>query len=113
MVDIDKHACCCLTDEGYQNGQWPEHYITWEFLNDHPRAMESGYLHIEWNNIPRLYNWKGFLRSLVIEKEEWDHLSNPTLLECYWEPTQKSEDFHRMLALAFCWTPFHDCDDAR
>ena len=34
--------------------------------------MESRYLYIEWNSIPRLYNWKSFLRTLVIEKEEWD-----------------------------------------
>ena len=81
------------------------------FLNDHPRTMESGYLHIEWNNIPRLYNRKYFLRTLVIEKEEWDHLSDPAQLECYWEPTQNSNDFHRTLALALCWTPFHDCKD--
>ena len=108
MVDMDKHACRRLTKEGYKNGQWLENYITWEFLNDHPRAMESGYLHAEWNNIPRLYNWKFFLRTLVIEKEEWDHLSNPAQLEHYWELTQKSEDFHWTLALAL----FHNCEDA-
>ena len=111
MVDMDKHACRHLADEGYKNGQWPESYITWEFLNDHPRAMESGYLHVEWNNIPRLYNRKYFLRTLVIEKEEWDHQSDPAQLERYWELTQNSDDFHRTLALALCWTPFHDCKD--
>ena len=89
MVDMDKHACRRLTKEGYKNGQWLENYITWEFLNDHPRAMESRYLHAKWNNIPGLYNWKFFLRTLVIEKEEWDHLSNPAQLEHYWELTQK------------------------
>ena len=73
--------------------------------------MESGYLHIEWNSIPRLYNWKSFLRTLVIEKEEWDHLSDLAQLECYWEPTQNSDDFHRTLALVLCWTPFHDSKD--
>ena len=111
MVDMDKHACRRLADEGYKSGQWPESYITWEFLNDHPRAMESGYLYIEWNNIPGLYNRKYFLRTLVIKKEEWDHLSDPAQLERYWEPTQNSNNFHRTLALALCWTPFHDCKD--
>ena len=76
MVDMDKHACHRLTEEGYKNSQWPEDYIIWEFLNDHPRAMESGYLHAKWNSIPRLYKRKFFLRTLVIEKEEWDHLSH-------------------------------------
>ena len=67
---MDKHACSRLADKGYKNGQWLKSYITWEFLNDHPRAMEPRYLHVEWNNIPRLYNWNSFLRTLVIEKEE-------------------------------------------
>ena len=111
MVDMDKHACRHLAEDGYKNGQWPESYITWEFLAEHPRAMESGYFHVDWNSIPRLYNRKSFLRTLVIEKREWDPLSNPAQLECYWEPTQYSDDFHRTLGLALCWTPFHDCLD--
>ena len=111
MVDMEKHACHRLANEGYKNGQWPESYITWEFLNDHPRAMEPGYFHIEWNSIPGLYNRKSFLRTLVIEKEEWDHLSDPAQLERYWEPTQNSDNFHWTLALALCWIPFHDSKD--
>ena len=111
MVDMDKHACCQLAENGYKNGQWPESYITWEFLADHPRAMESGYFYIDWNSIPRLYNRKSYLRTLVIEKEEWDHLSDPTQLKHYCEPTQDSNDFHRTLGLALCWTPFHDCSE--
>ena len=109
MVDMDKHACHQLAENGYKNGQWPESYITWEFLTEHPRAMESGYLHIEWNSIPEMYNWKSYFRTLVVEKGEWDHLSDPAQLERYWEPTQDSDDFHRTLGLALCWTPFHDC----
>ena len=111
MVDMDKHACRQLAENGYENSQWPESYITWEFLNEHPRAMESGYLYVEWNSIPGLYNQKSFLRTLVIEKEEWDHLSDPAQLERYWEPIQDSDDFHQTLALALCWTLFHDCMD--
>ena len=111
MVDMDKHACRQLAENGYKNGQWLESYITWEFLADHPRAMESGYFHVDWNSIPVLYNWKSYLRTLVIEKEEWDHLSDPAQLKHYWEPTQDSNDFHRTLGLALCWTPFHDCSE--
>ena len=111
MVDMDKHACCQLAENGYKNGQWPESYITWEFLSDHPRAMESGYFYVDWNSIPRLYNWKSYLRTLVIEKEEWDHLSDPAQLKHYWEPTQDCDDFHWTLGLALCWTPFHDCSE--
>ena len=88
MVDMDKHACRQLAENGYKNGQWLESYVTWEFLSDHPRAMESGYLNIDWNSIPGLYNRKSYLRTLVIEKEEWDHLSDPAQLKHYWEPTQ-------------------------
>ena len=80
-------------------------------LADHPRAMESGYFYVDWNSIPRLYNQKSYLRMLVIEKEEWDHLSDSTQLKHYWEPTQDSDDFHRTLGLALCWTPFHDCSE--
>ena len=111
MVDMDKHACRQLAENGYKNGQWPESYITWEFLADHPRAMESGYFYVDWNSIPRLYNRKSYLRTLVIEKKEWDHLSDPTQLQHYWEPTQDPDNFHRTLGLAFCWTPFHDCPE--
>ena len=106
MVDMDKHACHQLAENGYKNGQWPESYITWEFLSDHPRAMESGYLHIDWNSIPGLYNRKSYLRTLVIAKDEWDHLSDPTQLKHYWEPTEDPDDFHRTLGLALCWTLF-------
>ena len=111
MADMDKHACHQLAENRYKNGQWPEDYITWEFLSDHPRAMESGYLYINWNNIPRLYNRKSYLRMLVVEKEEWDHLSDPAQLKHYWEPTQDPNDFHWTLGLALCWTPFHDCSE--
>ena len=111
MVDMDKHACCQLAENGYKNGQWPESYITWEFLSDHPRAMESRYFYVDWNSIPGLYNQKSYLRTLVIAKEEWDHLSDPAQLKHYWEPTQDPNDFHRTLGLALCWTPFHDCSE--
>ena len=73
--------------------------------------MESEYLYVNWNNIPGLYNRKSYLRTLVIEKEEWDHLSDPAQLKHYWEPTQDPNDFHRTLGLALCWTPFHDCSE--
>ena len=73
--------------------------------------MESGYFYVDWNSIPRLYNRKSYLRTLVIEKKEWDHLSNPAQLQHYWEPTQDPDDFHRTLGLALCWTPFHDCSE--
>ena len=70
MVDMDKHACHSLADESYKKKLWPESYITWEFLEAHPRAMEPGYLQIHWDTIPRLYNRKQHLRTLVIEKKE-------------------------------------------
>ena len=75
--------------------------------------MEPGYLQINWDTIPGLYNRKQHLRTLVIEKKEWDHLSDPTQLAHFWEPTQNPEDFHCMLALALCWTPFHDSPDSQ
>ena len=100
-----------IAENGYKKCQWPESYITWEFLTEHPRAMESGYLHVEWNSIPGLYNRKSYLRTLVIQKEEWDHLSDPAQLEHYWEPTQDPDNFHWTLGLALCWTPFHDCSN--
>ena len=113
MVDMDKHACRSLADESYKKKLWPESYITWDFLEAHPRAMKPGYLHINWDTVPGLYNHKHHLRTLVIEKKEWDHLSDPVQLAHFWEPTQNPEDFHRTLALALCWTPFHDSSDAQ
>ena len=66
-----------------------------------------------WDTIPGLYNHKHHLRTLVIEKKDWDHLSDPAQLAHFWEPTQNPEDFHHTLALALCWTPFHDSPDAQ
>ena len=74
--------------------------------------MEPGYLHLNWNHIPRMYFRKYFFRTLVIEKEDWAHLSEPTSLTQYWEPSQGPEDFHWTFALALCRTVFHDCEDA-
>ena len=39
---MDKHACRQLAMNGYKNGQWPESYITWEFLADHPGPWNPG-----------------------------------------------------------------------
>ena len=88
-------------------------YVTWDFLDKYPRSMEPRYLHLNWDHIPGMYLRKYYLRTLVIEKEEWAHLSNPASLTRYWEPTQVPDDFHRTFALALCRTAFHNCEDAR
>ena len=111
MVDVEKQACRALAERGYRNGLWPESYVTWDFLDKYPKAMEPGYLHLNWNHIPGMYLRKYYLRTLVIEKEEWAHLSDPASLTRYWEPTQGSGDFHQTFALALCHTAFHDCED--
>ena len=112
MVDIDKHACHALAERGYRDSLWPKCYVTWDFLDKYPRSMEPGYLHLNWNHIPGMYFRKYFLRTIVIEKKEWAHLSKPASLTRYWEPSQAPNDFHQTFALALCWTTFHDCDDA-
>ena len=71
--------------------------------------MEPGYLHLNWNHIPGMYLHKYYLWTLVIEKEEWGHLSDAAFLARYWEPTQGPGDFHLTFTLA--WTAFHDCED--
>ena len=111
MVDVDKQACCALIERGYRSGLWPESYVTWDFLDKYPRSMEPGYLHLNWDHIPGMYLRKYYLRMLVIEKEEWAHLNDPTSLTQYWEPTQVFEDFHWTFALVLCRTVFHDCED--
>ena len=112
MVNVDRHACCTLAEKGYRDGLWLESYVTWDFLDEYPKAMEPGYLSPNWDHIPGMYLCKVYMRNLVIEKEEWDHLSNPVQLPRYWEPTQAPGDFHWMFTLAFCWTVFHDCEDS-
>ena len=112
MVDVDKQACHALAEKGYHSGIWPESYITWDFLDKYPRSMEPGYLHLNWDHIPGMYLRKYYLRTLLIEKEEWAHLSDPASLKRYLEPTQVSHDFHRTFALILCQTAFHDCEDA-
>ena len=94
MVDIDKQACRALVERGYRNGLWPEWYVTWDFLEKYPRSMEPGYLHLDWHHIPGMYFRKQFLRTIVIEKKEWAHLSEPASLTQYWEPSQAPNDFH-------------------
>ena len=111
MVDVDKQACRALAEKGYCSGLWPESYVTWDFLDKYPRSMELGYLHLNWDHIPGMYLRKYYLRTLLIEKEEWAHLSDPASLTRYWEPTQVSGDFHWTFALALCRTAFHDCED--
>ena len=96
---------------GLLAGMWPESYITWDFLKQHLKAMEPGYLHLNWNHIPGMYCRKNYLRSLVIKQEEWDHLSDPAYLAHYWEPTQEQGDFHRTFALVLCQSRYSDCED--
>ena len=111
MVDIDKQACRALAEREYRSGLWLESYITWDFLDKYPRSIEPGYLHLNWDCIPRMYLRKYYLQTLIIEKEEWAHLRDPASLTQYWEPTQVSKDFHWTFTLVLCWTVFHDCED--
>ena len=111
MVDIDKVACHTVAEQGYLAGLWLESYLTWEFLKEHPKVMEPSYLFVNWNHIPGMYCRKNYLHSLVIELAEWEHLSDPTYLAHYWEPTQEPGDFHRTFALAICRSCYSDCKD--
>ena len=61
MVDVDKQACHALTEKGYRDGLWLESYVTWDFLHKYPKAMEPGYLHLNWNHIPGMYLRKYYL----------------------------------------------------
>ena len=111
MVDVDKKACRTVAEQGYLAGLWLKSYLTWEFLKEHPKAMELGYLYVNWNHIPGMYCQKNYLHSLVIEQDEWDHLSDPTYLAHYWKPTQEPGDFHRTFALAICQSHYFNCKD--
>ena len=111
MVDKDKLACHTVAKWCYQMGMWPESYITWDFLKQHLKAMEPGYLHLNWNHIPGMYCQKNYLCSLVIEQEEWDCLSDPAYLACYWEPTQEPGGFDRTFALVLCQSKYSGCED--
>ena len=111
MVDIDKKACRTVAEQGYLAGLWLESYLTWEFLKEHPKAMEPSYLYVNWNYIPGMYCRKNYLRSLVIKQDEWDRLSDPAYLAHYWEPTQEPGDFHWTFALAICQSRYSDCKD--
>ena len=111
MVDVDKQACHALAEKGYHSGLWLESYVTWDFLDKYPRSMEPRYLHLNWNHIPGKYLRKYYLHMIVIEKEEWAHLSEPASLTQYWESTQAPDDLHHTFALVLCRTAFHDCKD--
>ena len=111
MVDVDKQACHKLAEQGYHSGLCLESYVTWDFLDRYPKAMEPGYLHLNWNHIPGMYLRKNYMRTLVIEKWDWNRLADPTSLDHYWEPTQAEEDFHQTFTLALCRAIYHDCTD--
>ena len=97
MVDMDKHACCLLADESYENKLWLESYITWEFLEAHPGAMKPGYLTIDWNTIPGVYNWKHHLRmSVAVVRKPSQHDGLPFLTaEEFWDSA--NETTHTLL----------------
>ena len=65
---------------------------------------------MNWNHILGMYSPKNDMQTLVIEQEEWAHLSDPTLLSLYWEPTKDPEDFHHTFAMVLCQTQYHDCE---
>ena len=109
-MKINRHVNLSA-DLGFRGGQWPESYITWEFLEKHPKAMEPGYLNLDWNHILGLFNWKGYMRTLVIPPADLQRLCNPANLESYWEPSQDPKAFHTTLVLAFIREEFHDCED--
>ena len=111
MVDVDKKVCHTVAEQGYLAGLWPESYLMWEFLKEDPKAMEPGYLFVNWNHIPGMYCLKNYLRSLVIELAEWECLSDPAYLACYWKPTQEPRDFHQTFALAICRSRYSNCKD--
>ena len=48
-----------------------------------PGPWNPGTYTLTVNSIPGLYNRKSYLRTLVIAKEEWDHLSDPAELKHY------------------------------
>ena len=57
-------------EKGYHDGLWPESYVTWDFLDKYPKALEPGYLFLNWDHIPGMYLCKVYMRTLIIEKEE-------------------------------------------
>ena len=111
MVDEDKQACRRLALSGFRGGQWPESYVTHDFLSKHPRAMEPGYLSLNWNHIPGLFHRKDYIRTLVIPAADLERLCDPANLETYWEPDDDPDNFHTTLALAFVKDKLHDCTD--
>ena len=111
MVDEDKQACRNLAESGFRGGQWPESYVTYEFLEKHPRAMEPGYLSLNWNHIPGLFCRKTYLRTLVIPPADLDRLCDPANVKKYWEPDDVPDHFHTTLALVFVRDKYHDCVD--
>ena len=111
MVDEDKQACRLLAESGFQGGQWPESYVTWDFLWKHPKAMEPGYLNVNWNHILGLFRRKTYIRTMVIPPVDLERLCDPTKLTEYWEPSDDLAHFHTTLALAFVRDIFHDCLD--
>ena len=111
MVDLDKQACRALAESGFRGGQWPESYITWEFLQKHPKSMEPGYLNVDWNHIPGLFHRQTYMHTMVIPPAELDRICDPAKLTEYWEPTDEPEHFHTTLALAFVRDLYHDCED--
>ena len=112
MVDEDKQACRQLAESGFHGGQLPESYVTHEFLTKYPRAMEPGYLSLNWNHIPGAFPPEGLYpyfsdshggsRKTLRSRQPEDVLGTRV---------DVPEHFHTTIALAFVKDKFHDCVD--
>ena len=90
----------------------PAIFLTHSFLQDHPILLEEGYLTVNWDRIPSLYNWTDKLLMVSITDAHWEKWGRPGGWTA-WEPDTWADNFvPNMVVVVFkgifhmtLWTP--------
>ena len=94
----------------YQAGIQLAIFLTHSFLQEHPILLEEGYLSVNWDRIPGLYNWTDKLLMVSITDAQWEKWGRPGGWTA-WEPDTWAGNFIPNMAVVVCKGVFHDAPD--
>ena len=94
----------------YQAGIQPAIFLTHSFLQEHPILLEEGYLMVNWDRIPGLYNQTDKLLTVSITDAQWEKWGRPGGWTA-WEPHTRAGNFIPNMAVVVCKGVFHDALD--
>ena len=85
----------------YHAGIHPAIFLTHSFLQDHPILLEEGYLTVNWDRIPGLYNRTDKLLMVSITDAQWEKWGWPGRWTA-WEPDTRADNFIPNMAVVVC-----------